>query len=223
MTNNLDTIYGDFDYVASKVVLSLMGELLDKGYHLFIDNWYTSFEIAHTLLDHDIHVIGTLRRDRKNLLQIVKAKLKPGERVVQYENNTNMMCTHCKDKKDVYMLSICVEEGETEVMRGGKPKHIPNVVHIYDNSMGGIDRSDQMLTSYSTEHKHVKKWCKKYFYHLLNQSVLSAFIISQRKGNKETSLKFREQLKEKLFQTYCTAESKSQHRATLLEKCCTTG
>ena len=43
-----------------------MGELLDKGYHLFIDNWYTSFEIAHTLLDHDTDVIGTLRKDRKN-------------------------------------------------------------------------------------------------------------------------------------------------------------
>ena len=57
---------------------------------------------------------------------------------------------YSKDKKDVYMLSVCVEEGETEVMRGGKPKYIPNVVHIYDNSMRGIDRSDQMLTSYST-------------------------------------------------------------------------
>ena len=66
LTNNLDTVYGDFNYVASKAVLLLMGKLLDKGHRLFIDNWYTSFEIAHTLLDNDTDVIGTLRKDRKN-------------------------------------------------------------------------------------------------------------------------------------------------------------
>ena len=66
LTNNLDTVYRDFNYVASKAVLLLMGKLLDKGHRLFIDNWYTSFEIAHTLLDHDTDVIGTLHKDRKN-------------------------------------------------------------------------------------------------------------------------------------------------------------
>ena len=103
--------------------------------------------------------------------------------MVQHEKNTDLMCTHWKDKKDVYMLSSCTEEGEIEVMRAGKPKQIPNVVHIYNNIMGGVDRADQMLTFYSTERKHVKKWYKKYFHHLFNQSVLNVFIISQRKGN----------------------------------------
>ena len=78
-----------------------MDELLDKGYRLFIDNWYTSFEIANTLLHHETDVIGTLRKDRKNLPHIVKTKLNVGERVVQYKKNTNLMCTNWKDKKDV--------------------------------------------------------------------------------------------------------------------------
>ena len=68
------------------------------------------------------------------------------------------------------MLSSCVEEGDIEVMRAGKPKQIPDVVHIYNNSMGGVDLADQMLTSYSTERKRVKKWYKKYLDH--------AFILS---------------------------------------------
>ena len=38
LTKNLDTVYGNFEYVKSKVILSLIDELLDKGYHLFIDN-----------------------------------------------------------------------------------------------------------------------------------------------------------------------------------------
>ena len=111
------------------------------------------------------------------------------------------------------MLSSCVEEGEIEVMRAGKPKQIPDVVHIYNNSMGGVDRADQMLTSYSTERKRVKKWYKKYFHHLLNETVLNAFILSQRKGNDQTSLKFRETQIEQLFQTYRTEESKPKKRS----------
>ena len=158
-----------------------MDKLLDEGYHLFIDKWYTSFEIAHTFLHHETDVIGTLRKNCKNLLHIVKTKLNIGERVVLYEKNTNLMCTHWEDKKDVYILSSCVQEGEIEVMRAGKPKQIPNVVHIYNNIMGGVDRADQMLTFYSTERKHVKKWYKKYFHHLFNQSVLNAFISPKEK------------------------------------------
>ena len=61
------------------------------------------------------------------------------------------------------MLSSCVEEGEIEVMRAGKPKQIPDVVHIYNNSMGGVDRADQMLTSYSTERKRVKNGTRNTF------------------------------------------------------------
>ena len=83
--------------------LSLIDKLLDKGYHLFIDKWHTSFEIAHTLFHHETDVIGTLHKDRKNLLHIVKTKLNIGEHVVQYKKNTDLMCTHWEDKKDVYI------------------------------------------------------------------------------------------------------------------------
>ena len=181
LTENLDTVYGNFEYVKSKIILSLMDELLDKGYHLFIDNWYTSFEIAHTLPHHETDIIGTLRKDHKNLPHIIKTRLNVAEHVIQYEKNANLMRTHWKHKKDVYMLSSCTEEGEIELMRAGKPKQIPNVVHIYNNSMGGVDRADQMLTFYSTERKHVKKWYKKYFHHLFSQSVLNTFISPKEK------------------------------------------
>ena len=45
----LDKRYGEFQYIASKIVLSLLEGLLDMGYRLFIDNWYSSFEILHIL------------------------------------------------------------------------------------------------------------------------------------------------------------------------------
>lgn len=45
----------------SKVVLSLMDELLDKGYKLTLDNFYTSPEVAEALLEVQTDCYGTLR------------------------------------------------------------------------------------------------------------------------------------------------------------------
>ena len=64
-------------------------------------------------------------------------------------------------------MSTCVEDGILQVRRAGQPKDIPKVIDTYNKNMGGVDRSDQMLTSYEIERKRVKKWYKKFFYHLV--------------------------------------------------------
>ena len=51
------------------------------------------------------------------------------------------------------MMSTCVNDGTVTVKRVGKDKEIPNVVDFYNQHMGGVDKSDQMLTSYEIERK----------------------------------------------------------------------
>ena len=43
LTDHLDETYNGYHYQATKVVLRLVNNLLGKGYHLFIDNYYTSY------------------------------------------------------------------------------------------------------------------------------------------------------------------------------------
>ena len=86
-----------------------------------------------------------------------------------------------------------------QVRRAGQPKDIPKVIDTYNKNMGGVDRSDQMLTSYEIERKRVKKWYKKFFYHLVNVCVFNAHIIATKLGSKVTQLQFREELIESLF------------------------
>ena len=73
------------------------------------------------------------------------------------------MVTQWRDKKDVTLLSSCVNDSTINVTRAGKEKTIPLVVNFYNANMGGVDKSDQMLTSYEVERKRVKKWYKKSF------------------------------------------------------------
>nr|XP_027237951.1 piggyBac transposable element-derived protein 4-like [Penaeus vannamei] len=52
---------------STKVVLHLMeyGSCLDKGYQLFVDNWYMSPTLFHLLQSQRTNAVGTARLNRK--------------------------------------------------------------------------------------------------------------------------------------------------------------
>ena len=138
--------------------------------------------------------------------------MKKGERIVLYEQGTNVMVTQWRDKIDVSMMSTCANDGIVIVKRAGRGKEIPRV-DFYNQHMGGVDKSDQMLTSYEIERKRVKKWYKKVFHHLVNQSVFNAHIIHMHldDSDKLTPLKFREKLVTDIVVKYATPTTSSRH------------
>ena len=79
-----------------------------------------------------------------------------------YDKITNLVVTQWRDKKVVTLLSSCANDSAINVTRAGKGKTIPLVVNFYNANMGGVDKSDQMLTSYEVERKRVKEWYKKF-------------------------------------------------------------
>ena len=98
----------------TKIVLRLMQSLLNQGYILGVDNFYTSPELFEILLDKKTDAVGTVRSSRKMLSQEVKSKvLKKGETVVQYKHK--MMHMKWRDKKHVNMLSTIYEDSMEEV------------------------------------------------------------------------------------------------------------
>lgn len=102
------------------MVLRLCDGLLGKGYSVFVDNWYTSLDLAEKLIDNETHLIGTLRRNRKYLpKQVMEAKLKPGEFAAK-ENSKGITVMKWKDKRDVCLLSTkhCIEFRKTKNKRG---------------------------------------------------------------------------------------------------------
>ena len=54
-------------------------------------------------------------------------------------------------------MSTCVNDGTVNVMRAGNEKVIHSVVNFSNCNIGGVDKSDQMLTSYEIERKRVKQ------------------------------------------------------------------
>lgn len=154
--------------MASSVVLELMNKHLGKGHTLYTDNFYTSLELANSLLSNETHLVGTIRKNRKGLPNdVVKQKLSKGE-MICLENGEGVVITKWQDKREVHMLSTLhgpqfVETGK----KGNTATRLkPLVIHDYNNAKVGIDLSDQM-SSYSTAVRKTMRW-----YHKVGEEIL---------------------------------------------------
>ena len=174
--------------ISGSVVSTLMAPYLGKGHSLYIDNWYTSPQLAMFLHSHQTNMCGTVRPNWRGLPQLTK-KLKKGE--VEALHNNTMMALKWKDKREVFMLTtmhtdemIDTEKIDRETKR---PVRKPACVVDYNKKMGTVDRTDMMLSSIKSVRKTVK-WYKKLFLHLVDLSVLNAHALYVAHTKKNESL-----------------------------------
>lgn len=161
--------------VSAKVVMELMAPYLNFGRTVYTDNWYTSVSLAKTLGEHKTHLVGTLRKNRKDIPKdVVNAKLKK-EDVLAKKNKDNITVLKWKDRRDVLMLSTKHGNEMQEVnVRGGKTKNKPVATIDYNNAKSYIDYADQM-GSYGTPLRRSIKWYRKIAIDLLlTTSVINA-------------------------------------------------
>ena len=91
-------------------------------------------------------------------------------------------------------MGTCINDSLVTVKCKGIETVIPKIVDVYNNQMGVVDRSDQMLMSYEVEQNHIKKWYIKQFMHLINVATSYSHILHKKKGGKLNPLEFRKKL-----------------------------
>lgn len=158
---------------ATKVVMHLMQGKLNVGHSLYMDNFYNSFPLASKLLANQTYCTGTLRMDRKHLPEEVKsAKLKKGETIARYAEG--VMVAKWRDKRIVAYMST---EHDNNMVQSENRRHVlrekPLAIVQYNAHMKGVDRSDQMLSYYPSDHKSIR-WYKKIFVHLLQMIMVNS-------------------------------------------------
>ncbi|GFU47064.1 piggyBac transposable element-derived protein 4 [Trichonephila clavipes] len=192
--------YNDYG-LSTKSVLTLIHELKGKGYCLSTDNFYTSPELAELLIDCKTDICGTLRPNRKGLpVSFKSSTLKKGE-IIAFQKG-KMCVLKWKDKKPLHMLSTFhnADMMEVKAKKGDSVKLKPKAVVFYNNSMGGVDRSDQCLSYYPVARNQQRKYYKKIFRHLLNQIVWNSFVIFKKNGRILNHIRFRMKLIERLIE-----------------------
>ncbi|CAK1602485.1 unnamed protein product [Parnassius mnemosyne] len=182
--------------MSTKSVLKLIWPLLDKGYTLFMDNWFNCPLLARFLKKRRTDCVGTLRPNRQNVPSLVSlCKLQAGQFLACHSGDVVIMAY--QDKKRVPLISTYhgTEQGLAPFKPHMPPQWKPQLVLDYNKNMGGIDRKDQMLEPYLLERKRCVKWNMKLFKRLLNVTILNSRIHFEKSCNeRQLHLSFRLQL-----------------------------
>lgn len=182
-----------------QVVMGLLrrGNLLNKGYTLYLDNYYSSPILFDRLSAEDTPAVGTVRLHRKEMPAALKQKLTKGD--VVFRQRQNLLALKWTDKRDVSLLSTKHTASmviTNKLDANGQPVVKPACVLDYNSHMGGVDQFDQLSKYYTFTRKTVKWWLKLFF-HMFNMAVTNSYILYMKNCdavNKYSHYKFRKEL-----------------------------
>ncbi|XP_054274637.1 piggyBac transposable element-derived protein 4-like [Macrosteles quadrilineatus] len=174
-----------------RVVMEMMtkGNLLDKGHHLYTDNFYTKIPLAERLLERITFITGTINKKSKFLSKTVK-KTKLGERETVYFRKGRLLLVGYRQKttrKPVLVISTGyhAEDGIVRSKKGLVGRK-PLLIHNYNQNMGGVDVSDKCVYALSINRQTSKYW-KKIFFNLIDLALFNAYVLYKLNSDKPKS------------------------------------
>nr|XP_045604935.1 piggyBac transposable element-derived protein 4-like [Procambarus clarkii] len=116
-------VYSGVGKTTVETVMGLMRPLLNKGYHLYMDNYYNSVHLTELLRENGVYTCGTLRLQRgapKELQQLAKGKFAVDQTIFRRKDNTFVILW--KDKRVVSVITNCHNADTQEVQRRKRVK-----------------------------------------------------------------------------------------------------
>lgn len=172
----------------SAIVLHLsqripMNEINHK---LYFDNFFSSYACFEVLLDRNILGAGTIRVNRFKDPPMLPAKEfeSKGRGFAQdvISRDKKVIVTKWYDNKTVHLASNFVGIGQSDIARRWDKKekiyidiNRPEVVRLYNYSMGGVDLLDQMIQYYRIFVKSTK-WTLRAIMHFTDLAVCASWM-----------------------------------------------
>lgn len=149
-----------------------------RNHYVYLDNYYTSFELANIMLDKNCYITGTinLTNHEKNYIDRVFGKERDLDEYVflssSYANLIRIRNTK-KQKKTAYLITSVFSD---EAVRSNSNRKIPRAVKEYMANKGGVDIMNSMIARFRNLHRNLK-WWKTVFAEILDISLINAWII----------------------------------------------
>ncbi|XP_029600134.1 piggyBac transposable element-derived protein 4-like [Salmo trutta] len=157
----------------ARVVLDLT-QGLPAGHNVTCDNFFTSYELGQRLLERNLTVVGTVR---KNKPELPPALLQSKGRQVSssmfaFTPTATLVSYLAKRNKNVLLLSTLHTEADVSDRRDRKPALILD----YNRNKGGVDNLDKVVGTYSCR-RMTARWPLVIFHNILDVSSYNAFVI----------------------------------------------
>ena len=155
------------------VVLRLLEPYRKTGRNVTTDNFFTSVNLAKTLRQQGINIVGTVNCIRKEIPQEIK-KIKGDlytTKVFKHDGCT-LIVYQAKTTKNVLLLSTM----HSTLDIGDDRKSKPETVNFYNSTKFGVDVVDQMARKY-TVNAASRRWPMQFFYNILDLAAINAHIL----------------------------------------------
>ena len=211
--------------LSSRVLMDLVRPIANKGHHIYCDSFFSSPALFKQLVESGTYACGTVKSNRKGMpLSLRTTKLKTQGEMVQLQKG-ELLATAWRDKRTLNVLSTNTSNQPlTSVKRKQKDGAIkdvpcPQAIKLYNQFMNGVDRADQLRSSYPTGRKAMKWW--KYLFHfLLDVCLVNAFVLMRQSANHQLKtktgrvrtlqqLEYRMKLGHRMLDTFSTKRKRS--------------
>jgi len=183
-TNIDKTLQKNFG-LGGAVVLNLTQHLSANRHFLYFDNFFSSYNLFYALSKRKIYAAGTVRTNRFGNPPIISDKeiLKLG-RGTTYEITSPLGIGLVKwcDNKPIVMASNFITSGTPDVVKRWDKKNKryieverPEIIKLYNKSMGGVDKHDQLVSYYRVFMKS-KKWTLRMVSHAFDMAVSNSWL-----------------------------------------------
>lgn len=159
--------------IGAKVVLNLSKPFYYSGRVVTCDNFFTSVDLAQKLWLNGLHLVGTLRSNKKE----IPNEFKPNKQRELYSslfgfNDYLTLVSYVpKEKKTVILLSSFHHFHDVDELHDKKK---PNMILDYNKNKAGVDNVDKMIASYTCGRK-TNKWTLKVFMYMIDVAANNSF------------------------------------------------
>ena len=135
----------------SDLVKRLVHPWINSGRTVTTDNYFTSVELAEDLLRINTTLVGTMRRNRKEIPRELQPDYQRPEHssIFCFDRQLTLVSYVPKPQHAVILLSSM----HHDKVVNDEQKKKPDIILYYNDTKGGVDRMDQMVQMYSCKRK----------------------------------------------------------------------
>ncbi len=174
----------------SEVIKILTSGLEGCNYHLYVDNFYSSFTLARELLERKIYLTGTLRKRRggPDMINLNNIKGVEKKTIIPFCKE-NVNCFVYFDSKPVVLISTFFNltedyyELNTQRVKIKDSYYncvnnslIPSFINSYNKFMGGVDVFDQEIKYYNPQ-RRTYRWTLKVSIYLIQTMLHNSYVL----------------------------------------------
>ena len=152
----------------------LIESWINSGRTITTDNYFTSVELAEYILGVKTTLVGTIRRNKKDIpIQLQPDRKRPEQSsIFCFDRQLTLVSYVPKQGKSVILLSSMHHDKTIDESQKKKP----DIILYYNKTKGVVDRMDQMVQMYSCKRKTMR-WPMVFFFYMIDVAGIAAFLI----------------------------------------------